>query len=852
MTVRFLHNFPARNALRVVSQNRKFAIVTCILQLLGIPLIMGSLMLEAYNENATEHYVGSNVWAYASIGLFCATVSVMLGIFFGIHAYREEWDKSKVDMLYSLPLTGRQRFFSNYLGGLGMYVIPYIVACLIGWIVMLAFTPLVRSVMDTTEEINSISLLYRYYFLITFGLLLLMWMYYTISVLITSCCGTLFENIYTNVLLNLLIPGTLAILLAVICFNVNAISFEYSWDVIGHTSPIGGAIYLLYLLATKMETLSEYFMSDYYTSTYTATAGELGDLGLAPAYIRWALIIILLTTAILILAWRLYEHRKAELVGKPFIYLGIYYIILTAIAVCILCITQASSETLIPVLIFSMIVYFIMEVIRKRGFKKFWMSAISYVITVVVTLGGLQIVSVTDAFGRANYIPALASVTSVKVELSEPDNRYYPEYELNFNDKDTISKIRDFHKLCNTHRKDNYTKQIEEHLDGYYTLYLHDISDDDTNTPDTEIYDDKEYIQNSFKQYEFRTSDQDATESYDYEYEDYYSARIYRRLAADYEACSTVGLTYYTITGSAIHREYRLLPDEYLQILEICMQTDTYVEAMGNLLKCRLDRTYKESQYIDTKTIRTYPAQTTFFVNPPLNQQSYRQYSSSSDFSQKFTINNVATKMYALRTAYENDLRNSTPEQLRTDEIICYVCALPVYSCYTETCALLKDWGMKEFSLGDNYADLQNTYYTSDTSALYIRIYAPGTYTSLSLDYAVNTFDSFRFKPDSAGSDIPCYESMYFYTDNFGGYLRSYNSALYDLLKVARTQYISNDPCYVLVINSNRYVIPAEYADLVQKVIAKGNVDFSSTSGSAGSVQDYRKSSPGSGRTVNF
>ncbi|MDE6777347.1 MAG: hypothetical protein K2J25_05340 [Oscillospiraceae bacterium] len=162
MTAKFLHSFPARNAFRLVSQNKKFFIVICILQLLGIPLIMGSGMLEVYyseRRELTHDYSSYNFSyeAYMMIGCFCLGIAVLLGIFFGINAYREEWDKSKVDMLYSLPLTNKQRFFSDYLGGLGMYVIPYIGAVLLGWIVLFIMTPIVRSVMDSHEigELNN-------------------------------------------------------------------------------------------------------------------------------------------------------------------------------------------------------------------------------------------------------------------------------------------------------------------------------------------------------------------------------------------------------------------------------------------------------------------------------------------------------------------------------------------------------------------------------------------------------------------------------------------------------------------------------------------------------------------------
>ncbi|MDE7121212.1 MAG: hypothetical protein K2O42_03525, partial [Oscillospiraceae bacterium] len=733
------------------------------------------------------------------------------------------------DMLYSLPLTGKQRFFSNYLGGLGMYLIPYLAASLIGWIVTLAFSPLVRSVLDM-EDLDEFNRIYKYYFLLTLGLFLLMWMYYTISVLITSCCGTLFENIYTNILLNLLIPGTLAVLLAVICSKVEIISFEYSWDVIGHTSPIGGLIYLVYLISTKDDMLSDYVSS--YSGTYTAIGGELGDLGLAPAYIRWALIIILLTIAILILAWRLYEHRKAEHVSKPFVYLGIYYVILTAIAVCILCITETGTGALIPVLIFSMIVYFIMEVVRKRGFKKFWMSAISYVITVGVTLGGLYTVSATSAFGRAYYIPALASITSVKVEFETTGSNFnMPEYELNFSDKEIISKIRDFHKACNDNLKQDYNNQVLAHMDGYYSLYLKNVSQNNTN----------------YDAYQFRTSDQDENNENDYYYDDdYYSYPSRSRYQRTVSSCAEFHVTYYTITGSALYRTYYLLPDEYLNLLAICMETDTYTEATGNLLGNRMKSYYQKSYTENGITTRRYPNQIGFAVDPPLNSQSYSRSFSSTEQAQLLSVRDVENNLEILRTAYQNDLQNMTMEQFRTDEIICFINGLPVYSCNSETCALLKEWGMKEFSLSSNYANQYNSY----NDDLYVRIYEPEDHVSPSLEYATNSMGNFLFKPDNSGSDIPCYENRYTYTSNFGSYLRSCNPAMYDLLKVARRHYISNEPCYVLVINSNRYVIPPEYADLVQKVITSGNQVSNNSASSAGGGGYYYGTAPG--RMINF
>ena len=199
MTARFLHNYPARNAVRIIRQNQKFAIVTSILQLLGIPVMAAAVMFRQYEQLRSamdSHYHYSiDVWPYLMIGGFCLGVAVLMGMFSGIRAYEEEWNKTHVDMLYALPLSDKQRFFSDYLGGLGMYLIPYLVSVLLGWVIILALTPMVRSV--NTGDAFSLSLFYEEYLLLSVGLLVLMWMYYTLSALTASCCGTLFENIYT-------------------------------------------------------------------------------------------------------------------------------------------------------------------------------------------------------------------------------------------------------------------------------------------------------------------------------------------------------------------------------------------------------------------------------------------------------------------------------------------------------------------------------------------------------------------------------------------------------------------------------------------------------------------------------
>ena len=435
---------PFRNALRVVNQNKKMTIVTCILYALGIPLSMLTAMLELFFESHRKDSAimktldNMNLEFYTAIGMVFLSIAVFMGMFAAINSFTELHQKTKVDMLYSLPLTGRQRFFSDYLGGCLVYIVPYVISVLLGWIIMFCFAPFIKwgdsasfsSFGDFMGEWG------KMYLLASFGLLLLMLLYYTLSTFVTICCGTLFECIYTNFLLNCLIPGTVALVIAIVCSEVS-LDFEYTWHIVGYMSPIGGLIYLGILLSGDLDP-----GYDMISSAYDFRAAQFTLHQMLPSYLRWALIILLVTAALLVLSWQLYIRRKSESVGKPFVYILVYYVMLTLVTISILCIMEANVYG--PVILFAAIIYFIMEVIRKRGFKRFWLSVITYIVTVGVSVGLFFAVVKTDCFGRTRYVPSPLTISSVVLEFSteNTNNRYVLEYT----DRDVISKVTSLHR----------------------------------------------------------------------------------------------------------------------------------------------------------------------------------------------------------------------------------------------------------------------------------------------------------------------------------------------------------------------------------------------------------------------
>ena len=775
MTAKFLNNYPAKNAVRIISQNRKFVIILSILSLLGIPMMMFTGLLEGYLEtlddvrNTYTNYF--NCGPYVAIGGFCAGIAVFLGMFCGVRAYEEEWNKTRVDMLYALPLNGTQRFFSNYAGGFVMYIVPYIVSILLGWIMLLIMIPMILSLDNSlAEDVNQI---YLYYFLGSLGLGVLMWMYYTISAITAGCCGTMFENIYTNLLLNLLIPGTFALVLGAVTEHVSGLDFEYSWDAIGYMSPIGGAIYIAYLISEKgLDADWGYSYSD----SYHGYGGLPETSGFIPTYLRWIFTIIILTAGLTVLAWKIYQHRKAEQVGTPFVYKWIYYIILTAVTVCILCVAAFEDDFFIAAIIFSAIVYFIMEVVRKRGFKKFWLSAVTYVVTVVVAIGGYALAVMTDCFGRVNYIPPVGTIASVEITFDNQVSSSSSQYTLNYRDREMISKLRDLHKdYLDNHEslKEQLTELSEEY---HYSL----------------IYD---YNYNN------------AMINSSYSYDDYLDKAYSHVDGSRYFSGGYFTLTYHTIAGTSIHRSYDLYPDEYLNLMEICSGTEAYAEANGRLLKNRLMNEVRT--YNNTTHEYEIPANTSFEINSsPVSRVST---------TQKIFVNNTETSIQQLADSYQQDLQNLSFEHWGKDRIFGYIQNMPIYESCSNTLNLLKEWGFKEFSLNEILSfEMQGS--SADSSLLEVQIYAPENYCTGSLHYP-----SWLAHPDATAlfKKQTAYEDVF--TILYQSEMQKYYPEFTEILQYARPSYTSKERCYLLVINGAKYLIPEANSDAVEKLISKGS-----------------------------
>ena len=813
MTATFSRNaLPVRNALRVVNQNKKMTIVTCILYLLGMPLAALAAMLElissSHRWDKTPFWRAMNSMEfemYMVIGIILLAAAVFMGMFAAINSFTENHQKTKVDMLYALPLTGSQRFFSDYLGGCLMYIVPYIVSCILSWCVIFGAAPFIQWNSDVgfasfgeflSETAGKIGMG-------MFGLLILMLLYYTLSVLVTVCCGTLFESIYTNILLNCLIPGTVALIIGVISMKVD-FDFEYSWQIVGFMSPIGGLIYLLFLISGELDDMV-------YSSAYNFAASQTFSHESLPNYLRWIFAILVLTAVMFVGAWLLYKRRKAEEVGKPFVYVLAYYLMLTLGTMAILCMVVAEKRLLGAAILISAVAYFIMEVIRKRGFKRFWLSVISYITTVVLTLGCFTVIVKTKCFGRMNYVPAAIGVSSVRLEFSTDgtDSRDFC-YELEYTDREVISGITKLHHDIVNDRKGEtkYHDSIkseqlnQEMLDARYKQLSYDGSYSISYANDQSY---PGYVENI----PFSLTHDDYEDSYDVYGDKLQTGSIPDNAVGNYTNGERVSITYYTLTGTMIHRSYNLTADEYYRMLNTIRGTELYAQATADGLYARMKQDY--SQYDDKLHENVIPQSIRF------NLTNVGSDSSTECNFHTVYLSEAPAKLLQLKDAYQADLSSMTEADFRTADIYGYLSEVPVYETCTGTISLLNDWGLEGFNAAERFAfsDAQNVLNSNFSGAMGIRLYAPDNNRTASYDYPHSTASETYVKGEAAYTDG-------IYVSNRTNLEKSYPE-LWALLEAATRNYVTAENCYVLWFGDKQYIIPEKDSALAEAVIKKGS-----------------------------
>ncbi|WP_028515567.1 ABC transporter permease [Ruminococcus flavefaciens] len=387
------------------SEDMKLFITNIVFQLFCLPVFAGILIWETHLQN-NQIFDRTDSIPFAIIAVIALFLSIGMGFVVPMVNFRYLYNKSIVDMNYSLPLNNRQRFFADYSSGLITYVVPFLIGGIVALIVLLIGSCCVEMdyVMDYIYD------MVRIFFIMIIGLILL----YTISVFAITFAGSTFEALFSIAAVNVMIPLFIYItwgnIVSAAHFGLTESSVTKNYTFFT-TSPIG-------VLGFFITYLDDYYMPHSYISSgavYDLTEYTFMD----SMYFNFIIRSLIFIAVIIAITFLLYKHRKAEDVSKPYVYKAFYYIIMSAAVYSIVTIMKmtAIKSGLIAALIISGIIWFVMEVIRRRGFKRFWTAIISFAAASAAVIGIIKVIELTDGLGRAKYIPSSLLVSDIEIEI---------------------------------------------------------------------------------------------------------------------------------------------------------------------------------------------------------------------------------------------------------------------------------------------------------------------------------------------------------------------------------------------------------------------------------------------------
>ena len=399
-----------------ILENKKFLFIVSVLHLIGYPVIAFTIRYYSEHPDNTDE-------SYAIASCIALAIAILSGAIIAISIFNYLYKKSTVDMNLSLPLTTRQRFLSEYFAGLTIYIVPAIIGGLIGTVILLTGKHELMEFLKYTIYIGSVVII---------GMIL----YYSLTVLILSCCGSLFETILSTLLINAMIPASIYLLSYTIISNASfgLSSNSLFLNQIFISSPIGNAAFIIY---------------------FFDNVNMYGNVN-TNLYVHWLIPTLIFTVLIVLLSYFLYKKRKAEQVSKPYVYKFIYYAILFFVTFCIISIFKVSTgssdytaqtdstpidASFFPAVMCSGIVFFIMEIISNRGFKKFWLSILKFAGTITCIYAVLLLCHATNEFGVNKYVPLESAVDNVIIDFDNTST-----YNLPIRNKHTIHDVVSLHE----------------------------------------------------------------------------------------------------------------------------------------------------------------------------------------------------------------------------------------------------------------------------------------------------------------------------------------------------------------------------------------------------------------------
>lgn len=756
---KFFSKAMLHNGRQNVITNFKLMVIIFILHIMAMPMLIISAMIQMF-----ENGKAFDLDIYAVIAVFTTGMGAAAGLICALSVFSYLYKKTDVDMRMGLPMSTSQRFVSDFLSGLFIYIVPFAAAQIITWILMLighlgfdGKTFYIHSSDDPIEVTSSwtcdlFSTAAPYLWRGIIGGILLMIMFYTVTVFVASLCGNIFESIGYNILLNVLVPLVAYMLISAVIDNAPGVSIDrYAYKTISLCGPFGG-------VAGLVMSLNAIFYEDdisVYSAYYT--------------YPQWCLLFLLIIVLLVIGTYLIYCKRKAEDTGKPVVFGAFYHVILTLsmFCICYAFLVDDGSE-IVPMLIITAVVYLVFHVVRNRGFGHILKGIAAYVITIVVAAGTFLLIEKTEGFGIGTYVPDPASVKCVYIpytgfnEQSQGELAYFDIYSktpTKLTQPENIQTVTDMHKryielMKNDQLDYGFSQQIEviyklktgKTVFRFITLDEESIKKlmamDTTDDLRTARADD---IENRLGEFA-KTADNYRLDK------DKNNVEVYEGYSVVLSPQWKYNENGQSADGS-ISVLYSSLPADFTDNLAKALRNDIMNETEENYYKCDLPGYQLSVGYVNIDIMGDYTAAIEYLRSCGL------------DASKLSTVTERVAKGYVNSNMLSG----------------------------------MSDLGLASYANGTEFRG--NTYYLGSGSYIYL---GSGSYIS---DYV------------SYGDNI-AYATRYFSS------LNEYYDDIAKLLEVSRKRYKSDDVRYNIIVDGTEAAIPAEYNELAERVFIRSAADY--------------------------
>lgn len=377
---------------------KRLFLALLIMYMISVPLytIMGAIF-EKIRESDDPDYDKFilTIELFLAISPVIIFVAVLEGIVVSMDIFKYLHKCTEVDRAFSLPLSGSQRFKADFMSGLIIYMVPYIISLVIEIVTetIVDFDSDISLITYDGEPIYGIPILLYLFFIKL--------MFYAFCVFACVCCGNAVQTVAGIVILNIAVPICSYVPIWVIGQEVPGYHPYEMYGLLECTSPVGA----IFAMEMEVKEIHEYIV----------ITGVFGTDNYK--FITWILsYIFVIIVIVLISAW-LYKKRKAEDTGKSFAF-SLFFYILSGMAIIAIISYFCFKKFYIVGIVLSIMAFIILEFIKNKGFmetKKFLLSMVYCVSVICVMFAFITVGKSTAMFGIMKKIPEISDVKAISI-----------------------------------------------------------------------------------------------------------------------------------------------------------------------------------------------------------------------------------------------------------------------------------------------------------------------------------------------------------------------------------------------------------------------------------------------------